>query len=156
MSSQEFADLSNDQLAVIDAACDEFEAAINAGTPIALEQYMQCADVSLQKQLLRELLATELEYLRGGGQQVKIAGYKSRFPDFSSVVDQVFGTSNSDPTPSTDADETESLHRSYIEVSLAATRGDAKKLAEIFNQTKYTVTRQLAREAINQLDVDRK
>jgi hypothetical protein len=65
----------------IDLACDRFEAAWRAGQEPAIEDYLREFATPERPALLRELVAVELELLRGRGQWPGPAPYRRRFPD---------------------------------------------------------------------------
>jgi serine/threonine protein kinase len=82
----------------IDEACDRFEKAWRAADPIRIEDFLAAASEPERANLLRELLALEVE-LRASREEVAApADYKARFPDYLQVIEAVFSLPE-DPLP---------------------------------------------------------
>jgi WD40 repeat protein len=75
----------------IDQICDGFEAAWRAGRRPRIEDHLGGAVGPERSALLRELLLSELEYRRGGGERPDPREYRDRFPADADVVAEVFG-----------------------------------------------------------------
>src|SRR5262245_9612604 len=71
------------------AACDAYEAAWRAGNRPRLEDHLPAADAD-RPALLRKLLELELELRCAAGEVPSLADYRSRFPDCSVMVANVF------------------------------------------------------------------
>jgi serine/threonine-protein kinase len=83
-------DLPLADLRQIDAACDRFEAAWQAGKRPDLTEYLTGISGPTRARLLQELLVVEVERRRERGEPLDAAEYPSRFPDDLSVLDRVF------------------------------------------------------------------
>ncbi len=70
----------------IDAACDRFEAAWQAGQKPRIEDFVAKASGPAQVSLLRALIGVEIEMLRKAGDAVEPASYRERFPDQPDAV----------------------------------------------------------------------
>ena len=88
--SQQYGDLSNDQLRQIDAVCATFEAALRSGSPASIESQLKGTAGSLHRALFRELLAMELEWRVQRDESPDVADYNDRFPDFQIDIHQIF------------------------------------------------------------------
>jgi serine/threonine-protein kinase len=76
----------------IDNACDQFEAAWQAGERPELESFLAPYTGHIRTQLFRELLVLELDLRSELGEKPDRAVYRLRFRDHSSLVDEVFGS----------------------------------------------------------------
>jgi len=97
--------LSPDDLARVIAACDQFEAAWNAGRARRIEDELAAADEQISTRMLRELLALECELTRRDGRAADMNAYLARFPDQTDTVREVFNLST---LPASGPDETSS------------------------------------------------
>lgn len=86
------------------AACDRYEASWLAGLRPRVEDFLDDAPAAERSDLLRELLALELEWRRRSGEQPTSAEYLARFPDDPATIDAAFdaaptgdGGSSGDP-----------------------------------------------------------
>ncbi len=77
----------------IDMICDAFEQAWRADESPRIEDYLQETKSEEQPDLVRELLATELEFRQKHDDVVLVEPYIERFPQFKEVVRNVFATS---------------------------------------------------------------
>lgn len=77
----------------IDEVCGRFEAAWTAGEQPRIESYLQQLPESDRPDLLRDLLANELELLADSGNRADESLYYNRFPEFVDVVKTVFANS---------------------------------------------------------------
>src|SRR4051794_28541513 len=77
----------------IDAACDRFERAWLAGRMPRIEDVLAEWPGPDRPELLRELLAVELELRRGLGERLEPREYHARFPAYAGLVDAVFEAS---------------------------------------------------------------
>src|SRR5262249_24615296 len=64
----------------VDAACDRFEAAWQAGQRPRLEDYLGDAPEPERSALARHLIAVDVEYRQKHGEQPQAAEYRARFP----------------------------------------------------------------------------
>jgi serine/threonine protein kinase/tetratricopeptide (TPR) repeat protein len=87
--------LSPTQFIEINRICDRFEAAWRAGPRPAIEEFLGVAGEPVRSELLRELLATEIERRRLAGEHPRLAEYHARFPDQSALVEAAFGAAGS-------------------------------------------------------------
>ena len=78
----------------IDEVCGRFEAAWQAGEQPQIENYLPDVIESERADLLRDLLATELELLEKAGKLSDESSYCRRFPQFVEVVREVFSDSS--------------------------------------------------------------
>src|SRR5271166_6040490 len=74
----------------LDRLCDRFEAARRAGRRPRLEHYLERIPAAARANLLRELLALELEYRRQAGESPVVEEYRERFPEHEKLVSVVF------------------------------------------------------------------
>ncbi len=88
----------------IDALCDEFEHALNAGGSPRIEEFLSRVSADLRMSALQELLKVEIELRRDRGEQVGAQDYLARFSDSEAVVsavcrqsDVALGTEAHDP-----------------------------------------------------------
>ena len=73
----------------VDAACLDFERDWRSGARPRIESYLEAAHPSDRNELLRELVALEVELRQSVGERPARADYAVRFPDFASLVDTV-------------------------------------------------------------------
>jgi WD40 repeat protein/serine/threonine protein kinase len=89
-----------DEGRAVDMICDRFEADWKAGRRPQVEPYLDSAPPALRAELLRELLALELDYRSREGETPAPAEYRQRFPQNAEVVRTVFAeVSSSAPAP---------------------------------------------------------
>jgi pSer/pThr/pTyr-binding forkhead associated (FHA) protein len=74
----------------IDRVCDEFEGEWRAGRRPDVEPYLARVAAAQKGDLLRELLALELEYRRRAGERPVLGEYQQRFPDQTEAVRTAF------------------------------------------------------------------
>ena len=97
-----YADLSDEQLQGIHAACEKFEQALRNGEPIRIEDCLAAAAEETRSPLLRELLAIEIERQWPSDRKglaiasgwcdlpARLAEFRARFPDRLSDIEGVF------------------------------------------------------------------
>src|SRR5438552_319437 len=83
-----------------DRLCDRFEAALKAGRRPRVERYLGKLPLSMQPELLRELLVLELEYRWQNGEKPDLHEYRLRFAQHAELIDSVFHEARQD-SPST-------------------------------------------------------
>jgi serine/threonine protein kinase len=76
--------------AVIDEACDRFEAAWRAGDRPRIEEALPKGHDSYLPELLRHLLMVELAYRRRGGEAPAFDEYRTRFPKHAQLIRTLF------------------------------------------------------------------
>ena len=81
-------DADRDEL--IDAMCDEFEQQWLTGARPAIEDLLLRVRANSRAELLRQVLAVELEMRRRAGQRPQIDEYQARFPDYPTAVKGAF------------------------------------------------------------------
>ncbi len=69
----------------IDAACDRFEAAYQAGESPDLAAYLAEVPAGARVPLFRNLLSLDIEYRRRRGEHPDLKSYRERFPDLADV-----------------------------------------------------------------------
>jgi tetratricopeptide (TPR) repeat protein len=79
-----------DELIELDEACDRFEAAWLAGTPLDPRDCLEGVSGPTRERLLGELLALELTYRRRRGEGPRRADLLSRFPDDLDAAEAAF------------------------------------------------------------------
>ena len=89
-SSRPYADLSDDQLEAIDAACGEFEQALQNDGLFSIEDQIREAPEDIRDYMFRELLAVELDFRMTHEGLPDLAEYLARFPDHHDDIRQVF------------------------------------------------------------------
>ena len=82
----------------LDARCDRFEAAWLAGRRPRIEDELVAVARAERPALVRELLALELELLRGRGEQPSLHDYQRRLPGYAAEVAAIFAEATSLPT----------------------------------------------------------
>ena len=80
------------ELQRIDDACDRFESAWRGGDQPELESFLAGFDGPARTQLLRDLLALELDLRLEQGDKPDRRVYHQRFPGHDDVIDAVFGS----------------------------------------------------------------
>jgi len=81
---------SASQLIESNRICDRFEEAWRAGRRPAIEDCLAGTAEPAQPELLRELLATELELRRSAGERPGVLEYRARFPGHATLVEAAF------------------------------------------------------------------
>ena len=76
--------------AEFDAMCSRFELGWREGRTLSIEECLQGCSPGARAQLLTELLLVELELRRKAGEQPIAEEYLRRFPEESSVIEEVF------------------------------------------------------------------
>lgn len=89
LNHQELFELANR----VDEACERFEDAWRAGEQPQIEDYLQATAETDRPDLLRDLLANELELLTNSGSHTNESAYGDRFPEYRDVVKAVFSDS---------------------------------------------------------------
>lgn len=76
----------------IDDACERFEAAWRAGSPLRIEEILSSVSLAPEQapQLFRELLLLEIELRAASGDRPASSDYTARFPQFATVIGEVF------------------------------------------------------------------
>ncbi|MHB8951425.1 MAG: protein kinase domain-containing protein [Pirellulaceae bacterium] len=75
---------------MIDVVCDAFERAWKTAKRPVIEEYVTRVDAKSRAELLRQLLAVELEMRRKAGERLAIDEYQSRFADYPTAVKGAF------------------------------------------------------------------
>src|SRR5262245_747423 len=70
--------------------CEAFTLEFGDGSTPLLDSYLKKVDTEAQPALLRNLLALEIENRRAAGEQPRMDQYLERFPQFSTIVREVF------------------------------------------------------------------
>lgn len=78
----------------IDELCDEYEAAVRAGKPRRMEDYLTRVAASTQGRLLTELILGELEIRRGRGETPAMEEYVRQFPQYQTEIEEAFSQDN--------------------------------------------------------------
>ena len=78
--------LPAEELRRIDEACDRFESAWRRGERPELEAYLDGFNGASHAQLLRELLALELDLRLKQGETPDVPHYRERFPDCDDII----------------------------------------------------------------------
>src|SRR5262249_27240127 len=85
--------LTPELIALLEPACDRFEAAWHTGERPALEDYLAAMPAEGGLVLFRELLALELAYRHRVGERPELEEYRARYPAWVAAVDAAFATS---------------------------------------------------------------
>src|SRR5262245_21013807 len=85
----EAASLTPEAVRRIDQACDQFEAAWQAGERPRIEEYLGNAAGPERSALLRQLLLLEWDYRRQAGEHPTPADYLPRFPEQATLIRDV-------------------------------------------------------------------
>ena len=83
----------------VNAACDRFEAVVREGGDPQIEDFMAAAAAADRPELLRELIALEVELRRGRGDRPELRKYRERFPDpdYADLIAHAFDPAASRP-----------------------------------------------------------
>ncbi len=73
----------------VDRLCDQFEAALRQGRATAIEEVLAVVPEFARIELLRELVALEVEVRRGRGETISFLSYFRRFPDAAPVLEEL-------------------------------------------------------------------
>ena len=106
----------------LDRLCDEFESAWRRGDRPQIEQFLQRFSPARRPDLLRELLALELDYRDEDHTEPSRAEYETRFAEWPQVVRDVFREANGSTARGKSAGEGT---RSFEQESPAATNADS-------------------------------
>jgi len=90
MDSPAYDELSDNQLQLIDRACEWFEQALRGGDSLSLESQLQAAPEDIREPLFRELLAAELESRVQQDATPTVSDYETRFPEFQTLIQEAF------------------------------------------------------------------
>jgi len=82
--------LSLDAQVVVDQLCSRYEASLQAGEAPSLEVYLQESDLTDPAALLAELVTIDVTYRQRRGERPALSDYTGRFPDFATVIAEVF------------------------------------------------------------------
>src|SRR5260370_25756563 len=74
----------------VNEACDRFERAWKAGQEPRIEEYLANFEEDDRSELLRELLALDIEVRTDGGDQPTSSEYERRFPEYVELIKVVF------------------------------------------------------------------
>ncbi|MCA9039226.1 MAG: protein kinase [Planctomycetaceae bacterium] len=74
----------------VDLKCDEFESAWNSGERPTIEEYLEGISGTERQQLLRELVALEIELRERGGETPKLNEYTPRFAEMAADLETLF------------------------------------------------------------------
>ena len=77
-------------VALMEQACDRFEAAWKAGERPVLDDFLSAIPPEGRPALFRDLLALELVYRRRGGERPEPEEYRARFPAWDATVHACF------------------------------------------------------------------
>jgi serine/threonine-protein kinase len=92
-------DTSRSVGALVDEACDVFEAAWQHGERPRIEDYLDRVDPSKRETLLSELLLLDLSYRRRHGERPQQREYVERFPDDDELIRRLFNRLDATATP---------------------------------------------------------
>src|ERR1700722_16992312 len=81
--------LSIESVRRIDALCDRFEAELKAGRRLDPASLLSQVDEAARGQLMRSLLALELEYADSDSQARVIAAWLRRFPGYRKAIERL-------------------------------------------------------------------
>jgi serine/threonine-protein kinase len=84
--------LTPELVVLLEAACDRFEAAWQAGGRPALEDHLVAMPEAGRAALFRELMTLELAYRRRSGERPESEEYRARYPAWVAAVDAAFAT----------------------------------------------------------------
>src|SRR5687768_6759356 len=84
-------DLSLEQARCLDEACDRFEAAWKEGQRPRIEAYLADAATGIQAELLKALLAVELELVSRQSALPPLRRCQERFPEHAQIVARIYG-----------------------------------------------------------------
>ncbi|MEZ6137818.1 MAG: protein kinase [Pirellulaceae bacterium] len=113
MRNPAYRSLTDQQLIKIDGLCDLFDRELVSGAAPRIETFLSDAPEFAQAGLLAELLAMELEYRTGHGEEPSSDEYLQRFPSLPSVIADVFDERASNQTrgKNTTAEASDSVFR---------------------------------------------
>src|SRR5437867_3599916 len=82
--------LSHSEVEQLDKICDAFEQAWRGRAQPRIEDFISQVGERLRDDLLRELIAAEVDLRRESGEEVSKQEYLDRFPDKPDVVETAF------------------------------------------------------------------
>lgn len=83
-------DCSGRNLRLIDGLCDRFESEWRHGRSPDLGEYLDQVSTETRADLFRELIGIEVEYRRVSGESISIEQYRSRFAEYSEILEHEF------------------------------------------------------------------
>jgi hypothetical protein len=106
----------------IDAICDRFELAWDAGSPPRIEEYLELLPAADRRRLLAELLASELALRGPHDGSCNRAAYTERFPQYRDIIAEVF---RRQPEPAREAAAAGEIYFEIIQAVRSRLRPDA-------------------------------
>ena len=82
----------------IDAICDDLEATLEAGRDDLMAERLSEVEEALRPALLSQLLLVAWDYRRRHDDSLDLSQYKSRFPDYSAVIEEAYAEHCADLT----------------------------------------------------------
>jgi serine/threonine protein kinase len=73
----------------VDRLCDQFEAALRRGEAASIEQFLAGFPAAHRTELLRELVALEIDFRRARGETISFPHYFQRFPDAAKLLHEM-------------------------------------------------------------------
>lgn len=74
----------------VDEICQKYQAELDAGRRPKIEKVLAQVKEKYHERLLRSLLTTEVSYRRRAGETPNSSEYRGRFPEYRTLVDEVF------------------------------------------------------------------
>ena len=99
MSSERYADLSDEQLLQLNELTERFETALSAGDDASIEAAIEEAPDPIRAALLAELIAVEVEHRQLQGEAPTSGEYLQRFPYDGPPIGSVFADVGDEPLP---------------------------------------------------------
>ncbi len=96
--SENQADIPTTRFEEVASLCEAFTGAYEGGTKPSMASYLGRAGADAQPWLLRNLLAVEIENRRAAGEQPQIEEYLASYPQFTTLIREVFLESSSPPS----------------------------------------------------------
>ncbi|MEO2045778.1 MAG: hypothetical protein ABGX16_04320 [Pirellulales bacterium] len=101
-SLDSYLDLSDEELNVVDAVCEQFERTLRSHEPVSITEQIENAPDNIKGRLFCELLTIELEFHRESGAEPVLTEYVNRYSDLETDIRRVFRESASNPDASSD------------------------------------------------------
>lgn len=99
MSSERYAELSDEQLLQLNELTEQFEVELSAGSAPSIESVVEQAPAEIRSALLAELIAVEVEHRQLQGEAPSHGEYLQRFPYDGPPISSVFADISDEPLP---------------------------------------------------------
>lgn len=140
MNNKRFANLSDDDLQLINEECEAYESELRSKAERNIKAHLEQAPEQLRGAMLRELLCLEIEYRSGLGETPLVVEYEDKYSEYADDVRQVFAlqqasggsSGSSNPDEATYVPGADGKHNPDAQAGIAGTQiGRYRLLHEI-------------------------